>query len=237
MPDRRRIARWQINRRTKVSLEGMVDDIPCTVSDINFKGTKISLKEKLAPDTLLKMNIKISEQFSLMVDAWVAWHKTIDARNVYGLIFTKMRSQDKDMIYRYMRQHFPDQVNRRWWQGAEGWDKKGGENMGKTEFKDKRIFSRVGADFSLKFLDLNSNREGLARTRDICAKGMRIVTKDYLEPKTPLEVWLEIPDKGEPLYARGEVIWSRPLGLEEYCAGINLERADLMGFSRVFRAK
>jgi len=101
--------------------------------------------------------------------------------------------------------------------------------------EDNRIFERFSARFPLRFIDLRDNREGIAEVRDVSAKGVGMVTEEQLLPNTALEMWLQIPDKGEPLYARGQVVWSKPQGINAYRTGINLERADMMGLSRVLR--
>jgi len=82
---------------------------------------------------------------------------------------------------------------------------------------------------------LKQNKEGEAQVQDISAKGIGLITKEELSPHTPLELWLEIPDKGEPLYSRGEVAWTKKLEPDKYRVGVNLEKADLMGLSRVLR--
>lgn len=102
--------------------------------------------------------------------------------------------------------------------------------------EDRRIFERFPVNFPLKYLDSKQNKEGQAQARDVSAKGMGFVTNGALPPQTPLEMWIEIPDKGEPLYIRGEVVWSVPQGANEYRVGVDLEKADLMGLSRVLRA-
>jgi hypothetical protein len=107
--------------------------------------------------------------------------------------------------------------------------------MQKEKLEDSRIFARFPADFSLRFLDLVSNSEGRAQVRDISAKGIGLVANAKLAIRAPLEMWLEVPDKGEPFYSRGEVVWSKPMSANEYWVGVNLERADLMGLSRVLR--
>jgi len=105
-----------------------------------------------------------------------------------------------------------------------------------SEAEDKRIFARFPVKMAMRFLDLLSNREGQAQSLDISAKGISFVAAAELKPMTPLELWLKIPDKGDPLYTRGEVVWSEMVSPEQYRMGINLERADLMGMSRVLRA-
>lgn len=101
--------------------------------------------------------------------------------------------------------------------------------------EDRRIFARFAAKFPLRFLDLYANSEGDAQTFDISAKGIGLVASKELRPHTALEVWLFIPDKGEPLYTRGEVVWSKRLEPDKYKVGVELERADFMGMSRVLR--
>lgn len=106
-----------------------------------------------------------------------------------------------------------------------------------AESEDKRIFARLPVKLSMRFLDLLANKEVPAQALDISAKGIGFVTATELRPMTPLEMWLKVPDKGDPLYTRGEVVWSEMIGPDQFRTGVNLERADLMGISRVLRAR
>jgi hypothetical protein len=101
---------------------------------------------------------------------------------------------------------------------------------------DRRIFQRFNIRFPVKLLDLISGEEVVAETSDISAKGIGLWSKKAIVENTPLEAWLKIPDRGEPLYTRGNVVWSRPEALGECRLGIDLEKADLMGLSRILRA-
>lgn len=227
IPEHRQIRRWQINWQASIKLEGAECFTNCSIYDISLKGLKVCLPHKLQTDTFVKLSVCVSEECILKdIEAWVVWHKTIEGRNVYGLYFTKIADADKEKIYQFLRRNFSGQINKQWWGGIE----KGGETM-----EDNRIFERFKARFPLRFLNLSDNREGQGSTQDISAKGVGIVTKEQLRPNTPLEMWLEIPDRGEPLYMRGEVVWSISQGLDEYRTGINLEKADLMGLSRALR--
>jgi hypothetical protein len=229
-PDHRQVRRWQINWQAKIKLEGQEGFTNCAIYDISFKGIKVCLPYKLQTDTFLKLSVCVSEECVLAeVEAWVAWHKTIEGRNVYGLYFNKIKDVEKEKIYRFLRRNFLGEVNKQWWQGPQ---EKGGETM-----EDQRIFERFEARFPLRFLNLSDNKEGQGRTQDISAKGVGIVTHEELKPNTPLELWLQIPDRGEPLYMRGEVVWSISQGIDEYRTGINLEKAELMGLSRVLRVE
>jgi len=228
MQDRRRFVRWQIDRQAKIKLEGAESFADCHIKDINLKGLQISLGLKIQKDTFLKFNLYLTEETSFDIEVWMVWHKSIDGVNIYGLYFTKIKDSDKEKIYQFTRRYFSKEINKQWWKGLN--EEKGGEEM-----QDRRIFARFPTEFPLSFLDLNRGKEGQAQTQDISAKGIGFLANEELSPHTPLEMWLDIPDKGEPLYARGEVVWSKSQGADEYRVGVNLERADLMGISRVLR--
>jgi hypothetical protein len=100
--------------------------------------------------------------------------------------------------------------------------------------EDRRVFARIDAKFPLRFLDRSSGREVEAETVDISANGLGLVAKESLTAKTPLEIWLDIPDQHEPLYTRGEIVWSKTLAdTGQQRVGVRLERAELMGLARV----
>jgi hypothetical protein len=234
MNERRNIPRWQINRQAKVKLEGAESFTDCQVKDINFKGIQISLGLKLQKDSFLKLCISLVEDYILDIETWVVWHKTIGDSNTYGLYFTRIKDNDKEKIYRFVHKFCPEQIKRQFYQDTII-EKRGGGIMPKQGFEDKRIFERFSTRLPLKFLDLYSNKEGRGETLDISAKGIGLVANTELEAQVPLELWLEIPDKGDPFYARGKVIWSNMVTPDEYRVGVNLEKADLVGLSRVLR--
>ncbi|MFA5099648.1 MAG: PilZ domain-containing protein [Candidatus Omnitrophota bacterium] len=106
------------------------------------------------------------------------------------------------------------------------------QNMG---FEDLRVFERFPVKLAMKYLDLGSNKEGQAQTMDISAKGIGVTTNAMLSPNTSVEMWLKVPDRGDPLYTRGEVVWSQMVGSNNFRSGVNLDKADLMGISRILR--
>lgn len=107
--------------------------------------------------------------------------------------------------------------------------------MQNAEFADKRVFARFPTRLSMKLIDLILNKESQAQAQDISAKGIGFLAHEELKPLTPIEMWLQVPDKGAPFYTRGEVMWSEMVGPDQYKTGVNLERADLMGMSRILR--
>lgn len=226
---RRRLVRWQLDIDARLILEESAETKECTLHDINYNGARVSFAEKLSLDTFLKLRLCLSSGLTLCVEAWVVWHKFIEGVNVYGLYFTRIKDSDKEKLSKFVRNDFAEQVSKEWWKGFT--EEKGGEHM-----DDRRIFERFQTKFPLKFIDLKDNKEGAAQIQDISAKGLGFLVREELKLRTPLEMWLQIPDKGEPLYTRGFVAWTRMVAPNEYRIGVNLERADLMGMSRALRA-
>ena len=224
MKDRRHVKRWQINRQAKVKLSGAHAFAQCFIKDINLKGLQISLGLKLAKETFLKLTLALSDEFTFDIEAWVVWRKCIHRFNVYGLYFNKIEEQDKEKLYKFVYKYFPKEV------GKQEMQERGGETM-----QDRRIFARFPVSLPLRFLESDANSEGEAQAQDISAKGIGLVIDKELKPQTILELWLRVPDKGEPLYTRAEVVWSKRLEPNKYRVGVELEKADLMGMSRIFR--
>ena len=115
MTDKRQISRWEINKPVKIQLEGAVVFAECFLKDINFKGFKVMLNLKFPVDSYVKFDLKLSDKYSLECEAWVAWHKTIEGRNIhgrniYGLYFTKLKDADKEKIYKFVYQHVPEEI-------------------------------------------------------------------------------------------------------------------------------
>ncbi|MBL7132175.1 MAG: PilZ domain-containing protein [Candidatus Omnitrophica bacterium] len=105
-------------------------------------------------------------------------------------------------------------------------------------YSDRRIFERIKARLPVRFIEGWENREIEGETIDFCAKGLGVETKQRVVSQvsnTPVEIWLNIPDEHEPFYTRGWVVWSKLVESNKYRSGINLESAELMGLSRIFR--
>jgi hypothetical protein len=227
MPDHRSCPRWQVNWQASLRLEGSQESSSCVLRDINFKGARIHSEQKFAQDTCLKLNLCLTQDCSLEIEAWVCWHKTMEGMNVYGLYFTKIRESDKEKISQFMWNNFRSQMAKQIWEGVSE-KEEGGDQVQ----EDRRIFERFPVTFPLRFLDLKKSKEGQAKTRDISAKGVGFLTNEKLLPQTYLEMWIEIPERAEPLYTRAEVVWSTAQGANEYRVGVNLEKAELMGLAR-----
>jgi hypothetical protein len=239
IPEHRQTIRWRANWQAKIKLEAAEFDTAkdftnCLIYDITLRGLRVCLPQEIEVDAYVRFSLVLSEDCRLdNLEAWVVWHKVVDGNNFYGLYFTKISDPCKEKLYQFTRENFCEQINKQWWKDI---DKDINQQKGGEDMEDRRIFERLKKCFPLSFLNLDTGFEGQAQTQDLSAKGIGLVASQQFEPKTPLEMWLKIPDKGEPLYLRGEVVWSKSQGVNEYRSGINLERADLMGISRIFRS-
>ncbi len=103
--------------------------------------------------------------------------------------------------------------------------------------RDRRTFERIPVSIPLTLINLDSDKVvEQARTCDISAKGVGILSRKYLSSGDRLELWLKMPDRREPFYTRGSVVWTRLQPTGEYRTGVSLERAEFMGMSRIFRS-
>ncbi len=105
--------------------------------------------------------------------------------------------------------------------------------MQNLEIKNRRVSERVPVKFSLRLLDLYSNRYSVVQVQDICTQGIGVLADEELPPYTPLEMWLPILNKDESLHAKGEVVWSKMIEPNKYRTGIKLEEVDSMGIMQL----
>ena len=246
MSEHRRFPRWQINQQAKLKLEQAVEDVFCQVKDINYKGIGVVLGAKLPQDAAFRLNLRLSGDCTFDAEVWVAWVKVINGVNHYGLYFSRLRDADKEKIYRFVHAHLSKElVNNCWTEGASSVENesskgksgsKDGGDLVSEGIDDHRIFERFPVNLSARYLNLDTGKEGLANTQDISAKGLGLATSEELRLHTALEIWLEMKDKGEPLYTRGEVVWVKMVDANNYKLGVELEKADLMGISQVFKS-
>lgn len=228
MDERRKITRWQVDVPAQIRHEAEEECFSCRVKDISFKGLSVVSKEKLTKDACVKLQVSFEAGITFKFEAWVCWHKGYGETNCYGMYFTRIDDATKEGIFRFIKRNMSQEVSKAWF--GEGVKKEGGEKM-----EDKRIFERFEKKLPLRFLDLNLFREGSALTRDISAKGVGFNSDIELKTNTPLELWVDVDNKGEPLYARGQVAWSQMCEGGLCRVGVNLEKANLMGLSRILR--
>lgn len=235
MQNHRNFVRWQINHKAKVRLGQTIDEALCQVKDINYKGMSVVLGLKLPEDTSFKMHLSLTDDFSFDAEVWVVWRRAIDGINHYGLYFSKLKDVDKDKIYNFINKHCQVEMMNKWWPNQKQ-ETAPQPQTGSQDALDSRVFERFDRRMPARFINLDNGKEGLAQTLDISAKGLGLSTGQELKPHSALEIWLDISGSAEPLYTRGEVAWSRLEPGGNYRAGVALDKADLMGISRLLRS-
>ena len=222
----RRFTRWVLHKNAKFR-QGKIDSpyVDCIITDLSFKGAKISTLARIPRDAFTRLSIILSEDVILNVEAWVVWQKRVDRVNFYGMYFSKIQDSDKEKIYRFICSSYPKQLSEK----LRGLPP---EEEGK-DMEDRRIFQRFPTKRRLRFLDLVNGWEGQGITIDLSAKGVGLRTDRELKERSALEIWLGVSDKEEPIYERGEVVWSKKIGPGSFSSGINLEKANLMGLARL----
>lgn len=105
--------------------------------------------------------------------------------------------------------------------------------MQDTEIKNRRINERVPVKLSLRLSELSLNINSIAQVRDISTEGIGVLTAKELQTFSHLEMWLPIFHKDEPLYAKGEVVWSKMIEPDKYMAEVELKEVDPSGIMQV----
>jgi len=102
--------------------------------------------------------------------------------------------------------------------------------------KEHRMFSRFRVNFPARFRNLNVGRRGEGTCADIGAGGVSIETDQKIEPRTPLEVWIDIADGFNPVNLKGRVVWSKEISSENCRTGVVFDCPRLIAFSRVLKS-
>ncbi len=100
---------------------------------------------------------------------------------------------------------------------------------------DGRVFCRFALErVPVRFKDLKIGEKGSAICKDISGGGAGIESAREIRPRTPLEMWFDLPDGYEPLHLLGKVAWSYQTG-PAWRLGISFDRPKLMGLSRILK--
>ena len=64
------------------------------------------------------LTITIADELEpINVGCALAWQKKVDKDTELGLYFTRITDKDKERIFNYVFEHFPQQVVKQWWSG------------------------------------------------------------------------------------------------------------------------
>lgn len=107
--------------------------------------------------------------------------------------------------------------------------------MPEQEFKERRKSPRFAVTISLDHSHLSPEEIKKARTKDISAQGIGLITSEELIPNIPIELWLNMPDNGEQIHVKGKVIWLMQIEPDNYRVGIDLKDTPLKPIPLVLR--
>jgi hypothetical protein len=102
--------------------------------------------------------------------------------------------------------------------------------------EDRRMFHRFNIRLPVSFLRVAEGKNGVGETWDISAKGIGMRTYVALEPRSRLDLRLKIPDRKEPLFMKGQVVWSSRESEGDYRVGINLDRPHLTSLASILNS-
>lgn len=100
--------------------------------------------------------------------------------------------------------------------------------------KERRMFQRYRVNLPVEFVNLKDSSTGAGTMIDISpGGGGMIITKERLEPETPLDMKLIIPETEHVLSASGDVVWSAMVGPNTCRVGIRFEKIDFLSLARL----
>ena len=100
---------------------------------------------------------------------------------------------------------------------------------------ERRVFCRFNLnDVPVRLKHLKLGEHGEARCHNISGSGAGLSSSRDLRPKTPLEMWFDLPDKFEPMHLLGRVSWTRQ---EEdgWQIGVAFDRQRLISLARILK--
>ena len=102
---KRLLPRWKIAAPAKIKWQGYKDYVACEVRDLNMKGFSLAMTEKI-PEANARVELYFNEKYFFDIEISVTWHKEVEAKQIYGIRFLKVRDLDKEKIYQMMRENF-----------------------------------------------------------------------------------------------------------------------------------
>ena len=100
---------------------------------------------------------------------------------------------------------------------------------------ERRMFERFKVDFPVTYINLKTNEKGWGRMIDISAGGGGMILNEYLQPLTPLDLQLQVPDSTETIYANGNMVWSTMIEPNVCRAGVEFDKIDFLGIARLLK--
>ena len=111
MPERRMVPRWELNCQAQVRWEGREQFVPCEIKDLNYRGFKIRLNQEI-PEGASALIFRFSENFSINCTVKFAWSSQAEGKFIYGASFTRLKDADKERLYQFVLQNFPQSIRK-----------------------------------------------------------------------------------------------------------------------------
>ncbi len=100
---------------------------------------------------------------------------------------------------------------------------------------DRRIFERIPVDFPVKFKNATQDKEGAGFCVDISAGGAGVFCKDKCELNDKLDLWVDLPNRYDPLHLSGEIVWLKETQPQVWRLGIEFSEVHFMDLATVVR--
>lgn len=81
--------------------------------------------------------------------------------------------------------------------------------------EERRRFIRLTTPINISYVAPEQNKVLQAVSKDISALGVRFETKEKIKEGATLELTLELPKASNPVHARGKLVWSKRISLED----------------------
>jgi len=104
--EKRLLPRWKIASPAKIKWQDSLDYVACEVRDLNMRGFSLSITEKI-PETNTRVELYFNEKYFFDIEISAAWHKEVEAKQIYGIKFLRIRDSDREKIYQMMKENFP----------------------------------------------------------------------------------------------------------------------------------
>ena len=99
--------------------------------------------------------------------------------------------------------------------------------MQEIDYHDRRSCPRFYARIAVLCVNPATCRVYLAKTHELSAHGIRLVTTEPIKTLTLLNFCINMPDNGEQINVRGQVVWSCKADDDHYMIGVRLKDCTL----------
>lgn len=108
--------------------------------------------------------------------------------------------------------------------------------MSKVDFIEKRNSIRFTLTIPAQYLGCDTKSMYSAETHDISSNGLSLMSDRDMPTHSNLNIRLKMPDNGEDIYARAEVVWSKIIYSNYWRIGLNFAEANFKPVPIVLRA-